>query len=104
MGVWQTEERREIVMTVGELLDKLNAAGVTGDMEVMSDTNPVWAAGVDEGVFSIFSIVAQKLWEQREKVWTTESEELDRLRKRRDEIQQMLDDDRSEEDMRARVL
>ena len=60
-------------MTVGELLDKLNAAGVTGDMEVMSDTNPVWAAGVDEGVFSIFSIVAQKLWEQREKVWTTET-------------------------------
>ena len=33
-----------------------------------------------------------------------ESEELDRLRKRRDEIQQMLDDDSSEEDMRARVL
>lgn len=33
-----------------------------------------------------------------------ESEELDRLRKRRDEIQQMLDEDSSEEDMRARVL
>jgi hypothetical protein len=33
-----------------------------------------------------------------------ESEELDRLRKRRDEIQQMLDYDSSEEDMRARVL
>ena len=33
-----------------------------------------------------------------------ESEELDRLRTRRDEIQQMLDDDSSEEDMRARVL
>ena len=33
-----------------------------------------------------------------------ESEELDRLRKRRDDIQQMLDDDSSEEDMRARVL
>ncbi len=33
-----------------------------------------------------------------------ESEELDRLRTRRDEIQQMLDDDGSEEDMRARVL
>jgi hypothetical protein len=33
-----------------------------------------------------------------------ESEELDRLRTRRDEIQQMLDNDSSEEDMRARVL
>jgi hypothetical protein len=33
-----------------------------------------------------------------------ESEELDRSRKRRDEIQQMLDEDSSEEDMRARVL
>jgi hypothetical protein len=33
-----------------------------------------------------------------------ESEELGRLRKRRDEIQQMLDEDSSEEDMRARVL
>ena len=33
-----------------------------------------------------------------------DSEELDRLRKRRDEIQQMLDEDSSEEDMRARVL
>jgi hypothetical protein len=33
-----------------------------------------------------------------------ESEELDRLRKRRDEIQQMLDENSSEEDMRARVL
>jgi hypothetical protein len=33
-----------------------------------------------------------------------ESEELDRQRKRRDEIQQMLDEDGSEEDMRARVL
>jgi hypothetical protein len=33
-----------------------------------------------------------------------DSEELDRLRKRRDEIQQMLDEDNSEEDMRARVL
>jgi len=33
-----------------------------------------------------------------------QSEELDRLRKRRDEIQQMLDEDSSEEDMRARVL
>jgi hypothetical protein len=33
-----------------------------------------------------------------------ESEELDRLRTRRDEIQQMLDDDSSEEDMRTRVL
>jgi hypothetical protein len=33
-----------------------------------------------------------------------ESEELDPLRTRRDEIQQMLDDDSSEEDMRARVL
>jgi len=33
-----------------------------------------------------------------------ESEELERLRKRRDEIQQMLDEDSSEEDMRARVL
>ncbi len=33
-----------------------------------------------------------------------ESEELDRLWKRRDEIQQMLDEDSSEEDMRARVL
>jgi hypothetical protein len=32
------------------------------------------------------------------------SEELNRLRKRRDEIQQMLDEDSSEEDMRARVL
>ena len=31
-------------------------------------------------------------------------EELERLRKRRDEIQQMLDEDSSEEDMRARVL
>jgi hypothetical protein len=33
-----------------------------------------------------------------------ESEELARLRKRRDEIQQVLDEDSSEEDMRARVL
>jgi len=33
-----------------------------------------------------------------------ESEELGRLLKRRDEIQQMLDEDSSEEDMRARVL
>jgi hypothetical protein len=33
-----------------------------------------------------------------------ESGELARLRKRRDEIQQMLDEDSSEEDMRARVL
>ena len=33
-----------------------------------------------------------------------ESEELDRLRKRRDEIQQMLDENSSEEDMRAGVL
>ena len=58
----------------------------------MKITNPLVPAALDPNSPTAMSVPE------------VESEEMDRLRTRRDEIQQMLDDDRSEEDMRARVL
>ena len=60
--------------------------------DILEITNPLVPATLDP-----YSPTAMSVPE-------VESEELDRLRKRRDEIQQMLDEDGSEEDMRARVL
>jgi signal transduction histidine kinase len=60
--------------------------------DILKITNPLVPATLDPNSPTAMSVPE------------VESEELDRLRKRRDEIQQMLDDDGSEEDMRARVL
>ena len=59
--------------------------------DILKITNPLVPATLDPNSPTAMSIPE------------VESEELDRLRKRRDEIQQMLDEDSSEEDMRARV-
>jgi len=60
--------------------------------DILEITNPLVPATLDPNSPTAMSVPE------------VESEELDRLRTRRDEIQQMLDDDGSEEDMRARVL
>ena len=60
--------------------------------DILKITNPLAPATLDSNSPTAMSVPG------------VESEELDRLRKRRDEIQQMLDEDSSEEDMRARVL
>ena len=60
--------------------------------DILKITNPLVPATLDPNSPSAMSVPE------------VESEELGRLRKRRDEIQQMLDEDSSEEDMRARVL
>ena len=60
--------------------------------DIWKITNPVVPATLDPNSTTTMSVPE------------VESEELDRLRKRRDEIQQMLDENSSEEDMRARVL
>ena len=60
--------------------------------DILEITNPLVPATLDPNSPTAMSVPE------------VESEELDRLRKRRDEIQQMLDEDSSEEDMRARVL
>ena len=60
--------------------------------DILKITNPLVPATLDPNSPTAMSVPE------------VESEELDRLRKRRDEIQQMLDEDSSEEDMRARVL
>jgi hypothetical protein len=59
---------------------------------ILKITNPLVPATLDPNSPSAMSVPE------------VESEELHWLRTRRDEIQQMLDDDSSEEDMRARVL
>ena len=60
--------------------------------DILEITNPLVPATLDPNSPTAMSVPE------------VESEERDRLRTRRDEIQQMLDDDSSEEDMRARVL
>ena len=60
--------------------------------DILEITNPLVSATLDPNSPTAMSVPE------------VESEELDRLRTRRDEIQQKLDDDSSEEDMRARVL
>jgi len=60
--------------------------------DILKITNPLVPATLDRNSPTAMSVPE------------VESEELDRLRKRRDEIQQILDEDGSEEDMRARVL
>src|SRR2546427_12104574 len=60
--------------------------------DILKITNPLVPATLDPNSPTAMSVPE------------VESEELGRLRKRRDEIQQMLDEDSSEEDMRARVL
>lgn len=60
--------------------------------DILKITNPLVPATLDQNTPTAMSVPE------------VESEELDRLRKRRDEIQQMLDENSSEEDMRARVL
>ena len=60
--------------------------------DMLTITNPLVPATLDPNSPTAMSIPE------------VDSEELDRLRKRRDEIQQMLDEDSSDEDMRARVL
>jgi hypothetical protein len=60
--------------------------------DILKITNPLVPATLDPNGPAAMSVPE------------VESEELDRLRKRRDEIQQMLDENSSEEDMRARVL
>ena len=60
--------------------------------DILKITNPLVPATLDPNSPTAMSVPE------------VESEEPARLRKRRDEIQQMLDEDSSEEDMRARVL
>ena len=60
--------------------------------DILKITNPLVPATLDPNSPTAMSVPE------------VESEELDRLRKRRYEIQQMLDEDSSEEDMRARVF
>ncbi|HUD68192.1 MAG TPA: hypothetical protein VMQ17_26660 [Candidatus Sulfotelmatobacter sp.] len=60
--------------------------------DILKITNPLVPATLDPNSPTAMSVPG------------VESEELHWLRTRRDEIQQMLDDDSSEEDMRARVL
>jgi len=60
--------------------------------DILKITNPLVPATLDPNNPTAMSVPE------------VESEELDRLRKRRDEIQQVADEDSSEEDMRARVL
>src|SRR5260370_33638188 len=60
--------------------------------DILKITNPLVPATLDPNSPTAMSVPE------------VESEELDRLGKRRDEIQKTLDEDSSEEDMRARVL